>query len=65
MNDSEKLVYRKMAFYPENCPDDVYNTFRPFAASTITETGGSAEMFFELLNEITGIVVGLCVSCSR
>jgi hypothetical protein len=53
MNDSEKLVYRKMDFYPENCPDDVYNTFRPFAASTITETGGSAEMFFELLNELT------------
>ena len=53
MNDPEKLVYRKMDFYPENCPDDVYNTWRPFAASTITETGGSAEMFFELLNELT------------
>ena len=53
MDDPEKNAYRKMDFYPENCPDDVYNTWRPFAASTITETGGSPEMFFELLNELT------------
>jgi hypothetical protein len=53
VDDPEKHAYRKMDFYPENCPDDVYNTWRPFAASTITETGGSPEMFFELLNELT------------
>ena len=53
VDDPDKHAYRKMDFYPENCPDDVYNTWRPFAASTITETGGSAEMFFELLNELT------------
>jgi hypothetical protein len=53
VDDPDKHAYRKMDFYPENCPDDVYNTWRPFSASTITETGGSAEMFFELLNELT------------
>ena len=53
VDDPDKHAYRKMDFYPENCPDDVYNTWRPFAASTITETGGSPEMFFELLNELT------------
>ena len=53
VDDPDKHAYRKMDFYPENCPDDVYNTWRPFTASTITETGGSAEMFFELLNELT------------
>jgi len=53
MDDPDKMAYRKMDFYPENCPDDVYNTWRPFTASTITETGGSPEMFFELLNELT------------
>ena len=53
VDDPDKHAYRKMDFYPENCPDDVYNTWRPYAALTITETGGSAEMFFELLNELT------------
>ena len=53
VDDPDKHAYRKMDFYPENCPDDVYNTWRPFTASTITETGGSPEMFFELLNELT------------
>ncbi len=53
MEDAQKRQFRTMDFFPEDCPEDVYNTWVPFAASTLTETGGSAEMFWELFDELT------------
>ncbi len=53
LDDEDKHSYRTMDFYPEDCPPDVFNTWVPFAASTLKEEGGSPEMFFELLTELT------------
>lgn len=59
LDDANKHSYRTMDFYPEQdilrviCPPEVYNTWKPFSASTITESGGNADMFFELLDILT------------
>ena len=53
LDDANKHSYTRMDFYPENCPPNVYNTWKPFSASTITEGGGNADMFFELLDILT------------
>ena len=53
LEDADKRSFDTMDFYPEDCPPFVFNTWKPYAASTLHERGGSADMFFELLDELT------------
>jgi hypothetical protein len=53
LEDPDKRSFATMDFYPEDCPPNVFNTWKPYAASTLQQSGGSADMFFELLDELT------------
>ena len=57
LRDKSKKQYRTMDFYPEGCPDDVYNLWRGFDVENIDpELGkkGNIEPFIELTNIVTG-----------
>ena len=55
--DSNKRQYRTMDFYPENCPNDVFNTWKPYAVEFIDEKlgkEGTTKPFMDLLKALTG-----------
>jgi len=56
LRDKNKRQFRKMDFYPENCPEDVYNTWKPYDVECIDpELGkrGTIEPFVKLMNALT------------
>lgn len=57
LKDKNKSEYRKMDFFPENCPEDVFNLWRGYAIEdTHPDLGksGTIEPFMKLLDALTG-----------
>ena len=57
LGDAHKRDYALMDFYPENCPDQVFNTWRGYAVEKIDPSlgeKGSHEKFLELITVLTG-----------
>ena len=57
LRDAHKRDYALMDFYPENCPDQVFNTWRGYAVEGIDPSlgaKGSEDMFVELVTVLTG-----------
>jgi len=55
--DPNKRQYRTMDFYPEDCPNDVFNTWNAYAVESIDESlgkKGTTKPFMDLLEALTG-----------
>lgn len=55
--DPSKRQYRTMDFYPEDCPNDVFNTWKPYDVEFIDESlgkKGTTKPFMDLLEALTG-----------
>jgi len=55
--DERKRQYRTVDFYPEDCPDDVFNTWKPYDVEFIDESlgkKGTTKPFHDLLEALTG-----------
>jgi hypothetical protein len=54
--DPAKRQYRTMDFHPQDCPTDVYNTWKPYAVELIDPAlgkKGTTKPFMDLLNALT------------
>lgn len=60
LTDGDKNEFDKMAFYPSDCPENVYNTWKGYDCEELPPSGGfskqefEATPFFKLLNSLTG-----------
>jgi hypothetical protein len=57
LDDPDKRDYALMDFYPENCPDEVFNTWRGYAVESIDPSlgeKGSHEKWVELVEVLSG-----------